>query len=286
MVSDVRMGELLVLASAVLWSLGGVFIKYVSLPSATIIFYRAVIGSVALALVVRRWRHPFTAVVPLSMAGYAGAVIFYVAATNLTTAGAAVMLQFTSPVWVLLLAVVFLGERVRGENLAALVLCMAGIYFFFRGEVDPSRVLGNAIAVLSGVSFAVLYVCYRYLKGYDPAFLVLLGTVTSGVLIAPFAYDKLAVAPWQLGVLAVMALVQLTLPYVLFSRALKVVPAQEASLIGLVEPVLNPIWVWFVVGEILTTNMLIGGALILVALLVRFVRRPKIVRGARPATAA
>ncbi|MFH1721076.1 MAG: DMT family transporter [Candidatus Altiarchaeota archaeon] len=267
-----RKAEVYVLATAFLWSLGGVFIKYLALPAPTIIFYRTVIGTIVLAFFVRRWRHPFSIAVPFSMLAYAGATMFYVWATTLTTAGAAVMLQFTSPVWVFILSYIFLKEKIQKRNLAPLALCMAGVYLFFTGELNPSHIKGNIVALASGVSFASLFITYRYLRDYDSAWLVLLGTATAGVLIFPFAHDKLVVETWQLALLIVMALVQLTLPYILFTKALKVIPTQEASLIGLIEPVINPIWVWIIVGETLSKNMILGGALILGALLFRFVR--------------
>lgn len=271
MMRNKRKADLLMLSAAFLWSTGGVFVKVLSLPAATINFYRCLIGAVFLIPFVESWKVPRKPAFPICIMSMAIVSILYVVSTNLTTAGAAVMLQYTAPIWVFILSAVFLDERITRRNIFPLIVSGVGVYLFFYQELDSSRITGNLVALLAGLIFSIEYIALKKLKDNDPVFLMFTGMMMTAILVTPFALNNLSVSGNQILLLGCMGVFQYGMANVLFTKALKTLPTQEASLINLVEPVANPILVFIIVGEALTGNMMLGGALILGALIFRFI---------------
>jgi drug/metabolite transporter (DMT)-like permease len=126
------------------------------------------------------------------------------------------------------------------------------------------------MALLSGALFAIYMVSLRFLKSFPAGSLTCINNLACCVLLLPFVVGQLSLTRTECLIVAVMGVFQLGIPYWLFSRAVEKIPVQEASLIVLVEPVLNPLWVALVVGEIPAPWTLAGGALILAGLAVRY----------------
>jgi drug/metabolite transporter, DME family len=289
--SSLLQGRLALLAAGVLWSLGGVIIKQLPPVPLAITFYRSLFATLALLLLVAlRSRSRPTA--PAASGGawpnradlgvsallFAGLLVTFVTATQWTTAANAIILQYTAPIYVIGLSTLLLREPPRPADLAALVLCMAGVAVIFFGghrmgaaPTHGRAAVGLALALLSGACFGLFTLWQRRLRHVDP--LLLAGLNNAGATLG------LALAiPWMgavnsstLLVLVGMGIVQIALPYALFAWALQRVPGPEASLLTLIEPVLNPVWVALFVGERPGPATLLGGGLILVALLLRSV---------------
>jgi len=259
----------LLVAAALGWSLNGVLIKSVSMAALAIAFYRSAVAAVFLAPVAWRRRRRFDRTAVEVAAAYTATVILLVLATRGTSAANAVLLHYTAPFFVFLLGIPLLGERPsRGEWLC-LGLAMGGVALIVGGSAGGDWP-GLACGVGSGIAFALLIVLLRRDRGHDPLWVTFRNNAVVALILLPFVGPDVLVSRHDLGLMLIMGTVQLGLPYVLFSAAVRHVRAGEASLISLLEPLLNPVWVALVVGEIPGRWTLVGGCLVLGGLVFRF----------------
>ncbi|MGH7843575.1 MAG: DMT family transporter [Candidatus Binatia bacterium] len=267
--SDAR-ARLLVLSAGCLWSLGGVFIKLLELHPLTIVFYRSFFASVFFLIFVRPTGWRFTPAVLVSVMSYTAAISAFVWANKLTTAANAIVLQYTAPIFVFLFAALWFRESVAKRNLKTLVAGMVGIAIIFGSSRAPADLWGVSAAVLSGLLFAVYMTNLRFLQKIAPASLTFVNNLACWLTLFPVVRTDLVLSLDQVLTLATMGVVQLGIPYFLFSKGLEKISLQEASLIVLIEPVLNPIWVALTIGELPAAATVVGGSIILLGLALRY----------------
>jgi drug/metabolite transporter (DMT)-like permease len=255
-------------ATAVLWSLGGLLIKMVNCHPLAISGLRSAIACVFLLFLIRRPRFTWSLPQIAGAASFAATVITFVLATRLTTAANAILLQYSAPIYVSLLGLWLLKEKVRPLDIITLVLVLAGLTLFFLDELSGSGLLGNVFGLISGISFACFFVFTRMDKTGPVIETVLLGNIITAVIGVPFISAGFPdTIDWI--VLVLLGVVQLGVPYVLYSIAIRHVTALEAILICTLEPVLNPLWVLLVMGEKPGPWALIGGLIVLAAVTAR-----------------
>jgi drug/metabolite transporter (DMT)-like permease len=256
--------RLLLLAAAVLWSSGGAAIKLCGLSAWQLAGGRSLIaGLVLLAFVPSTRRRPTRLSLAVAVA-YLFTVVLFVAATKLTTAANAIFIQDTAPLWVLLLSPWLLSERpTRGELLSVPVFGL-GLGLFFLDRLTPGQVTGNLVALASGVAFALSIMGLRRLGDQGPAALVQGNLLAAAVTMPLWAFGP-SPTPLDLGLVAFLGVFQLGLSYLCFTRGLEGVPAVEAALLVLLEPVLNPVWTFLLTGERPGPWAVAGGAIILAA---------------------
>jgi drug/metabolite transporter (DMT)-like permease len=263
-------GRLLILAAATLWSSAGVFIKFLDLHPLTIVFYRSFFASLVFVPFVQRKDWRFDAPILVSVVSYTAAISAFVSANKLTTAANAIVLQYTAPIFVFIFSRLVLGERISKLNGLALAASMIGVGIISLDSVGAPEMTGIILALLSGVLFAAYMVNLPRIKEVSPVYLTWINNLVCALLLLWLVKSQLTLALGEILILAVMGTVQLGIPYFLFSKGLRTVPLQEASLIALVEPVLNPLWVALTVGEIPSVATLAGGGMILVGLGLRY----------------
>jgi drug/metabolite transporter, DME family len=256
--------RLLLLAAALLWSTAGAAIKSCGLTAVQIAGGRSLVAAAFLFLAVRDARARPDRRVLLVAAAYAVTVVLFVIATKLTSAGSAIFIQDTAPLWVLLLSPWLLNERPTKGELLAIPIFGLGLGLFFLDELSPGQNLGNLTALVSGMAFALSIIGLRGLRERGPAALAW-GNVLAAAVTLPFWGRGPAAAGLDLAVVVYLGIFQLGLAYLCFSRGVTGTPAIEASLIILVEPVLNPIWTFLVAGERLGPWAMTGGAVVLFA---------------------
>ncbi len=267
-------GRLLLLAAAVMWSTSGWFIKnprLASLSGPELASYRAIFAALCVVPFVHRcsirWR---PMLVPMVIA-FALMNVLFVTSMTKTTVAATVFLQYTSTVWTFVFGVLFLRERVERGNLFALVCGIGGIVWIIASDTVGLHTLGNGMALASGIAFAVVILCLRYLRDEDPIWLIALNHGVTALILLPFlllSRDALDSVQWSL--VASMGVVQMGVPYVVFAGGIRYVNAQEAALILLLEPILNPMWVWLFWHEPASMAIWIGGAFIVGGLAIRY----------------
>jgi drug/metabolite transporter, DME family len=257
--------------AALLFSTGGAAIKSSTLTGWQVASFRSGVAAVTLLLLVPATRRGWGWRPALVGVAYAATLILFVTANKLTTSANTIFLQATSPVYLLLLGPVFLKEPVRPRDFWVVAAVLAGLVLFFLGNeapvvTAPDPAKGNILALLSGVSFAVTIAGLRWLsRGNED---MGIATVAIGNLIAffwglPFALPVVSATPMDWVVILYLGAIQIGLAYACLTRGLRQVPALEASLLLMVEPVLNPVWAWLVHGERPSHWALLGGALII-----------------------
>ena len=263
-------GHWLIFSAAVLWSLAGIFIKHLDVPPLAIVFYRSFFACLVFTPFLRRSQWQLNWPILASVLTYTAAISAFVAANKLTTAANAIVLQYTAPIFVFLFSRLVLGEKISRLNSVALVLAMVGVCAISVESVGQPEMSGVMLALSSGVLFAAYMVNLRNAQAVNPVYLTWINNLGCGLLLLLFVKSQLSLDQHQLAILAVMGAVQLGLPYFLFSKGLQSVPLQEASLIALIEPVLNPVWVALAFGEIPSVPTIAGGGLILFGLALRY----------------
>jgi drug/metabolite transporter, DME family len=264
-------GRLLVAAAALLWSSGGLAIKLVPLSGTGVAFWRSFVSAIFLLLVFRPSRARWKSARLSTVVVYALMILTFVSATKMTTAANAIFLQYTGPLYVLALAPFLLKERFRKSDAAAVAVALVGMSLFFVGRLDPGALRGNVLAVFSGLFFGLTILLLRRDASGDAIPSVIAGNLAAAALALPFARGSLALDTRGFLLVLFLGIVQLGASYVLFVKGLESVPATEASLIGMLEPMFSPLWAFLGLGERPSTWALLGGAIVLVAVAARTV---------------
>ena len=266
--SSHRSAVLLLLATAVMWSLGGVLVKSIEWPSMAKAGARSAIGCLVLLAWLRKPKFTWSAAQIGAAVAYAATVTLFIVANDRTTAANTIFLQYTGPIYVALLSPWLLGERTQRSDWFCIAIALAGIALFFRDQFSPRGLSGIFAALGSGLSYGTMIVLLRKERDASPASALLLGNLITAACGLPFAIGHPLPAS-QAGMLVVLGVVQLGLPYLLFSIAIQRVTALEAVLLPMLEPILNPLWVALAQGEIPGRWSLAGGALVLGAVIMR-----------------
>jgi drug/metabolite transporter (DMT)-like permease len=201
-------------------------------------------------------------------AGYMGAQFLFILSTRMTTAANAIFLQYTAPIYVLLFGIWFLGERPRRIDWITMVVIFAGMLLFFGQNLTFEGLYGNLAAILSGVALAVMIICTRAQKDSHPAQVFLIGSCLGGLIGLPSVLQE----TWTLtdvAILGYLGIFQTCLASAIYSIAIRKVPALESNLILMLEPVLNPLWVFLAIGEAPAPIALVGGVVVLGAIAIR-----------------
>lgn len=253
------------LAAAVLWSTAGVAIKKCSLSGWQVSLGRSFFAALVLFLVFSSARKKPTRPVLLVALAYAATVTLFVIANKLTTAANAIFIQDAAPLYVALLSPWLLKERASRAELLAVPVYALGIGLFFGDKLEAGHGLGNLVALASGVAFAFCIMGLRRVRDDRAVAATAWGNLIAVALSAPFALHGPLPSGGDIGILVFLGVFQLAMAYALFAKGLREVPAVEASLLVLLEPVLSSLWAFLFANETPGPFALAGGAVILAA---------------------
>jgi drug/metabolite transporter (DMT)-like permease len=264
-----------VLAAALLWSTGGLFIKATPLDAFQLSFGRSLLAAVTVAVLTRREGFRVNGLTLVSSALYAALLLLFVMANKLTTAANAIFLQYTAPVYVLLLEPWLFRERRRRADIFVVAACVAGMSLFFVGRLRPQDVSGNLTALASGLCFALFLLSLRHPKAgqVNRAASVIYGNLLLCLFTLPsFASAAGSLTARDAAVVAYLGVVQIGLAYTLFTLGMaRGVRSLDAGVVGYIEPMLNPVWVFLFLGERPSQWAIAGGSIIIAAVLVHTV---------------
>jgi len=254
--------------TALLWSSGGLLIKMVTWNPVAIAGTRSAIAG----LVILAFRRRMTFNWGFAQVGgalcYAATVILFVMATKLTTAANAILLQYSAPIYVAILSYWLLKERITRSDLMTITATSGGMVLFFLDDLSKGGFWGNVSAILSGIAFAGTTLMLRKQKDHSPLESVFLGNILTALIGLPFMVRSMPDAQGWI-VLVLLGVFQLGFSYILYAEALKQVTAIEGILIPILEPILNPLWVFLMIGEIPGPWAIIGGIFVLVSVTLR-----------------
>lgn len=271
-------GRCWILLAALLWSTSGLFAKapifapwQPSSRGVLLAFWRALFAALVLAAAVRRprWQRDL---VPLATF-FAAMNAIYLTAMGLTTAANAIWLQSTAPFWVLLVSLFVFRQPVARRELIPLAFAAVGVGTILIFEVHGTAATGVTLGLVSGLFYGLVVIYMWRLRTEDSAWLVALCQSISALVLLPWVL-RLGIwpRPAQLIVLAAFGALQMAVPYLCLIHGLRGIGSQEAVALGLIEPVLMPLWVFWVWGEQPAWWTLAGATLILAGLGLRYSR--------------
>lgn len=288
--SNHRKGIIFVVIGAALWSIGGLGIKSVTAEALTIAGFRSTFAFLVLAIALlyrttREKRSPWPMLahkyVWFGALAYAFTMMSFVQANKLTTAANAILLQYTAPIFVALLSWSFLREPILRRDWFAIIGCLFGMGCFFFGKLSPTGMAGNGLAILAGVGFAGLTVFLRADKASQPdekneagmplsnLVAITLGNALAAVMCLPWMPAAASLPAKSWGILAILGVFQIGIAYLFFTAGVSRLSALESTLLAMVEPILNPVWVALGTRELPTVAALIGGGIIIFVLILR-----------------
>ena len=265
--SDRRKAILFLILAAMLWSTAGVFVKALDWQPLSLLAGRGIFTSIVFLLYMRRLPQKVTRWTLLAAGGSIATQFLFVTSTKLTTAANSIFLQYTAPIYVVLLAYWLLCEKPSRTDWIAMGIIFLGLILFFGDQLSPNGLYGNILAVLSGVTSAVMMVSFRAQKDGSPEDSILIASLA----IAAFGFPSIlketqTITSWLS--IAYLGIFQIGLAFIFFTRGIKHIPALEANLIGTLEPILNPVWVFLFLGERMGRSALLGGLVVLVGVIV------------------
>ncbi|MEP7177234.1 MAG: DMT family transporter [Gemmatimonadales bacterium] len=265
--------------AAMLFSTGGAAIKATEFTGWQTASLRSGVAAVAILLLTPAARRGWSGRAVLVGFAYAACLTLFVLANRLTTAANTIFLQSTAPLYLLFLGPWLLKEPIRRQDVAFMAVVGLGLALFFVSAqapiaTAPAPMRGNILALVSGFFWALTVCGLRWLgtggeaRGSAVA-AVVSGNLTAFLVALPMALPLGTPGPVDWAMVLYLGIFQIALAYVLVTAALRHIPALEASLILLIEPVLNPVWAWLFHGERPGSWALLGGAIILGATTLR-----------------
>lgn len=258
-----------IIIAALLWSTGGLFIKLISLDAYQLSFYRSIFSALTFLVLFRKKALIFNFSVFINSVFYAGILILFVVATKLTTAANAIFLQYTAPIYVLIFEPLILKTPLRKINVISVIIAFAGMTLFFVGEISQSHYEGNLVALLSGICFAAFLIGIRKSDESYRVPAIFWGNILIPVLCFNFVYPEFKIEINDLLMTAYLGIFQIGFAYAVFTYSIKRIEGIEAALIAMIEPVMNPIWVYIGYGEKPSNFAILGGLLILATISIR-----------------
>jgi drug/metabolite transporter (DMT)-like permease len=272
----------MLIAASVLWSLSGVVVKVVHIGPTAFAFWRSLGAAAIMAalLPLGRGRLPPLRWMLASATLYTVVVSLLITSMTASTAATGILLQYTAPLFCALFAWVFLRRRISASTMAAMSVAAVGIGIMVWGGWKGDHWVGPVTGLISGAAFGGLILVLERVDraagpgGANPFAIVLFNNAGAAAILLPLcaAQGALHAAPWKVGLVCVTGVVQLAIPYVLFQLALRRVKPVDASLLILLEPVLNPVWVALATSERPDAFTLAGGVAILAAMVVEAVK--------------
>ena len=258
-----RKAILFLILAAALWSTAGVFVKALDWQPMSILAGRGLFTSIVFLLYLRRLPTKWSRWMLLGAGASIATQFLFITSTKLTTAANSIFLQYTAPIYVVLLAYWLLREKPSRTDWVAMGIIFLGLLLFFGDQLSTEGFYGNILAVISGITAAVMMVSFRAQKDSSPEDSVLLASL----VIAIFGFPSILKESWTVTdwlSIAYLGIIQIGLAFILFTRGIKHIPALEANLIGTLEPILSPLWVFLFLGERMGAFALLGGLVVLV----------------------
>ena len=260
----------LVLIAVFLWSTGGLFIKLTTLDAYQVTFFRSLFAAVTVLVLTRKSGLKIDAFGIFTSVIYALLLFLFVWATKKTTAANAIFLQYTAPIYILVLAPFVIGERFHIRDLVTVVIVLAGMSLFFVGQLRLEDYQGNIAALGSGVLLGLYIMLLRHPRadGFNPVIAVIYGNFLLALVNSPTGMSAIpTMRPTDWFAVAFLGIFQIGISYILFVKGVRGgTRPLDASLIGFIEPLVNPVWVFVFVGERPSQWALLGGAIIIAAI--------------------
>ena len=256
----------LVVIAVLLWSTGGLFIKLTTLDAYQVTFFRSLLAGITVLVVTRRNGLRINWFGVMASMIYATLLFLFVWATKHGTAANAIFLQYTAPIYILVLAPFVIGEKFHWKDLITVLFCIGGMSLFFVGKLDTSAYMANIAALGSGIFLGLYIMLLRHPKaaGMNSTITVIYGNFLLAMLTLPSGVAAIpTMTLMDIVAVGILGIFQIGISYILFIKGVTGgTRPLDASIIGFIEPLLNPVWVFLFVGEQPSNWAILGGAII------------------------
>ena len=256
---------------AMLWSIAGLIINHIPMNSFVIAGGRSLFAALTVVVYMALTKQKFILSRDSVVSGalLCGVFICFVGANKLTTAANAIVLQYTAPIFVLIFSTVFLHKKPRAFDVVAVLLTLVGVVFFFIADIDAGSMLGNILGVVAGAFFGGMFVAVGNTKGEEKMSGILLAHVFCAAIGLPFlAFTENTITVKGVLLLAVLGVVQLGIPYILYALASNKCSTISCVVLSAIEPIFNPIWVAIFDHEIPSPLAIVSGLFLIAVITV------------------
>ena len=263
-----RKGTAAMLCASFCFSLGGLFIKVIPWNPLAINGARNLLACCVIGLYILACRHrlKWNLTVFFGALSMAGVTTLFAMANKMTTAGNTIILQYTAPIWIIVFMFLFFGKRPGRREITAILIVLAGILCFFFQSLSEGKILGDVLALLSGVFYAGVFMLNEFEKG-DALSSMFFGQLLCGVTLSPLVLRETEFGASVLIPVILLGSVQVGLAYIFFSVGTKHTDPVTASIINALEPILNPVLVAVFYGETLGRMSLVGAGIVICGIL-------------------
>ncbi|HRI04852.1 MAG TPA: DMT family transporter [Pyrinomonadaceae bacterium] len=263
----------LVVIAVLLWSTGGMFIKLATnLDAYQVTFFRSLLAGLTVLIITRKNGLRINGFGVIASIIYATLLFLFVWATKHTTAANAIFLQYTAPIYILVLAPFVIGEKFQIRDLITVVFCIAGMSLFFVGDLTIGDYQGNIAALGSGIFLGLYIMLLKHPKaaGMNSVITVIYGNFLLALLTLPSGIAAFPTATWRdYAAVGFLGIFQIGVAYILFIKGVTGgTRPLDASIIGFIEPLLNPVWVFLFIGERPSNWAILGGTIIIATVII------------------
>ena len=272
---DRRTSLVFLIITAILWSTSGILIRIMDWQPAAILAGRSIFSGLLFFIYLRRFPRKWTRWQLLAASGYILTQFLYVTSVKMTTVANAIFLQYTAPIYIIFLGYWLLKEKPTRADWVSMLVIFTGLLLFFGDGLSLDGFYGNILAAMSGGTMALMMIAMRAQKHANPAESILLANVFTATLGFPFVLS----AHWTVlnwAIVVYLGVFQIGLSFLLYSIAIKHVPALEATLLGTLEPILSPLWVFLFLGERPGNNALLGALIVLAGVVYNALANPNV----------
>lgn len=267
-------GPLMMVAASLLFSTGGLLCKVIPWSPLAINGVRNLFGAALIGCYLLATHHKlrFNKTVLAGAICMFGVTTLFVVSNKMTTAANAIVLQYTAPVWIILLMAVFFHTNPTKLDVITMCVVFVGILCFFFDSMAAGGIAGDLVAILSGLFYAGLFLMNSFETG-DSLSSLFIGQLAGGILLSPFAFQETDFSFIPVTAVIVLGLFQVGLAYIFFNEGTRYTQPVAASLIAGIEPVLNPILVAVLWGETIQPLSLAGAVIVIAAILIYNARK-------------
>ena len=273
-----HLGILQMIACAVLWSIAGIFMKLLPWHSMAIAGLRSLFAGLTFVVYMLWKKVPFCFNRHTLISGLLSGSVYicFSVANKLTTAANAIVLQFTCPVFLVLLEAFLFHQKIRKRDMSVVLIVLFGIALFFFDQLSPSGIAGNFVAIAAGMFMAGMFLTIGNLAPSERLSAVLIGQIFTFLAGLPFVIStRPSVTLPSLCWIVILGVFQLGISYILYVKASENCPPLACSLLSAFEPLLNPVWVMIFDGEKPGLFALIGGLIVIISITVWVIQGQK-----------
>lgn len=256
---------------AALWSIAGIFMKLLPWNGFAVASLRSLVAGLTIAAYMLISGRRFILTRKTLVSGIMTGCVYtcFACANKLTTSANAIVLQFTSPVFIVVFSYFFLKQKIRKADLITVIITLAGIALFFFDQLKPGYILGNCVAILAGMFMAGMFIMVGDLEGDARFSAITIGQAFTFLVGLPFVIaTKPVLNAVTVSSVLILGIFQLGIAYILYIKASGHCPPLACCLLGVIEPLLNPVWVAIFDGEKPGVFALIGAVILIVTITV------------------